>query len=221
VAQTSTTLQFEDYPRPSVTADTIVLRFIENALHVLLIQRKASPFEGKWALPGGFVNIDEGLDAAAKRELNEETGLANIEVEQLQTFGDPARDPRGRVISIAYLALLPPHDVPISASDDAADVRWFVTTTLPPLAFDHELIVLTALERVREKVSHTDTAYKLLPREFALSELQALYEAILGLPLDKRNFRRRVLQSGKIQESGHIRSAEGRPARLYLYRSAS
>jgi 8-oxo-dGTP diphosphatase len=208
-----------DFERPSVAADVVIFRMAERGLSVLLIQRKDPPYAERWAVPGGFVNIDESLDAAAKRELEEETGISGVEVEQLYTFGEPGRDPRGRVITVAYLALVPPDKSSARSGDDAADAAWFELDKLPPLAFDHDEMLRIAMERFRHLVKFGDGAFRLLPREFTLSELQRTYETALGEPFDKRNFRRRMIQSGMLIQTGSSRSGEGRPARTYTYKA--
>jgi 8-oxo-dGTP diphosphatase len=207
------------HPRPAVTVDVVILTLRENRLHVLLIQRSEPPFAGMWALPGGFVQIDETLEEGALRELAEETGIKEAYLEQLYTYGDPQRDPRGRVVTVAYFALLP-SDAPImtEGGDDASQANWFLADALPTLAFDHADIIAYALRRLRYKLEYTAAGFELLPEEFTLSELQCTYEMILGEHLDKRNFRRRILEAGIIEPTSHLRTGEGRPARLYRYR---
>jgi len=218
------------FERPSVTVDVVVFTARAGRLHVLLVQRGAWPFAGCWALPGGFVRMDEDLDAAARRELCEETGLGGATyLEQLYTFGAPDRDPRTRVISVAYYALLPGPDsgLPVTepeAGTDAAEARWWpVDAVLEgdeplPLAFDHAGILAYALARLRAKLGYTSVAYALLPEEFTLSELQRVYEIILGRALDKRNFRKKMLAAG-ILEATPRQKREGahRPAQLYRF----
>lgn len=206
-----------DYERPSVAVDMVIFKLKEAALEVLLIRRREEPFRDLWALPGGFVNIDESLDDAARRELQEETGVSSPVLDQLYTFGEPDRDPRGRVISVAYLALLPPGEVSVRGADDAAEARWFAVAKLPPLAFDHNQILQLAQQRLRSQLIHSEAGMGLLPAEFTLSDLQAIYEGILEERLDKRNFRRKILHSGVLAETGRTRSGEGRPAKLYRY----
>jgi 8-oxo-dGTP diphosphatase len=208
-----------DYERPSVTVDLVVFRFEARALEILLIQRGLEPFLGKWALPGGFVGIDEALEEAAERELAEETAITSASLEQLRAFGKPDRDPRGRVISVAYLALLPPGAMDAVAGDDAASVRWCSTTSLPSLAFDHAEIIDIALTHLKDSIQYSDAAFRLLAEEFTLSELQAVYETVLNEQLDKRNFRRKVLQANIVEPTANLRSGEGRPARLYRLQS--
>jgi 8-oxo-dGTP diphosphatase len=202
--------------------DVVILSLREKDLQVLLIRRGHPPFKGKWAIPGGFVNADESLDAAARRELEEETDVREVYLEQLYTFGEPRRDPRGRVVTVAYFALVP-DDVTARAGDDAAEVGWFSVAQLPPLAFDHDDILRYALQRLRYKLEYTAVGFELLPNEFTLSELQAAYEIVLGEKLDKRNFRRRIAEAGVLVETSRYREIEGqgRPARLYRYRKSA
>ena len=208
-----------DYPRPMVTVDVVIFTVRDDCLQVLLVQRKRPPFTGFWALPGGFVEMEESLEEAALRELAEETGVASAYLEQLYTYGDPHRDPRGRVITVAYFALIPA-GTPIRSEggDDAARAQWFPVDDLPPLAFDHAEIIAYAVRRLRYKLEYTAVGFELLPEEFTLSELQRVYEIVLGEKLDKRNFRRRILQANIIEPTPHYRTGEGRPARLYRYR---
>lgn len=211
-------MPLEDYPRPSVTVDVIIFTLRDDDLHVLLIKRGHPPFEGMWAIPGGFVEIDESLESAAMRELEEETGVREVYLEQLYTFGDVDRDPRGRVLTVAYFALVPAHAVHPHAGHDAADAGWWSVYDLPPLAFDHADILAYALQRLRYKLEYSAVGFELLPEAFTLSELQAAYEIILGEELDKRNFRRKILNADVIEETGGQRTGEGRPAKLYRFR---
>lgn len=206
-------------PEIMVTVDVVIFTVREDRLQVLLVQRKHPPFAGHWALPGGFVERDESLEQAALRELAEETGVQQAYLEQLYTYGDPDRDPRGRVITVAYFALIPA-GTPIcpEGGDDAARASWFPVDDLPPLAFDHADIIAYAVRRLRYKLEYTAVGFELLPEEFTLSELQRVYEIILGEKLDKRNFRRRILQANIIEPTSRFRTGEGRPARLYRYR---
>jgi 8-oxo-dGTP diphosphatase len=181
------------YPRAALTVDCVVFGFDGGELKVLLIERGLEPFKGKWALPGGFVRGNETVDEAARRELAEETGLQNVFLEQLYTFGTVDRDPRERVVSVAHYALVKLSDHAAKAATDAANAEWFPGSKLPQLAFDHAGIVAVALARLRGKVRYQPIGFELLPPKFTLSELQHLYEAILGTMLDKRNFRKKVL----------------------------
>src|SRR2546426_8136496 len=164
------------YDRPSVTVDVVILSLRQKDLQVLLVKRRSWPYEGMWAIPGGFVNMDESLETAAKRELQEETGVQDVYLEQLYTFGDPGRDPRTRVITVVYFALLDSERLQVKAADDAVDVGWFSVYDLPPLAFDHAKILEYALNRLRGKLDYTQIAFNLLPEQFTLRELQSVYE---------------------------------------------
>jgi 8-oxo-dGTP diphosphatase len=208
-----------EYPRPALTVDIVIFSLRENQLQVLLIQRGEEPFAGMWALPGGFVRMEETLEAAAARELAEETGVTNTYLEQLYTYGDLQRDPRGRVVTVAHFALIPAdRPVQLEGGSDASLARWFPVGALPSLAFDHAVIAAYALRRLRYKLEYTAVGFELLPAEFSLSELQTTYEIVLGEKLDKRNFRRRILESATIEPTGHRRGGEGRPAQLFRYR---
>ena len=207
----------EKYPRPAVTVDVVIVALRDNELHVLLIKRETEPYRGKWALPGGFVNIDEALDAAARRKLAEETGVSHVYLEQLYTFGELDRDPRGRVISIAYIALVPT-PLAVHGGSDTGDAQWWPLNAMPLLAFDHSDIVQYAVTRLRYKIEYSAVGFRLMPPEFTLSELQKAYEIVLGEPLDKRNFRRRIMEAKVIEPLDEIRTGEGRPARLYRFR---
>jgi 8-oxo-dGTP diphosphatase len=175
-----------------------------------------------WAIPGGFVKMDESLEEAAKRELQEETGVQDVYLEQLYTFGDPGRDPRTRVITVVYFALLDSERLQVRAADDAVNVGWFSVYNLPQLAFDHERILEYALNRLRGKLAYTTIAFSLLPEQFTLHELQRVYEIILHRRLDKRNFRKKILSTGILEDTG-AKKMEGthRPARLYRFNPAA
>lgn len=209
-----------EYPRPSVTVDIILFTFHAGELKVLLIERNHEPFAHKWALPGGFVDMDEDLPDAAMRELAEETNITDVYLEQLFTFGEPNRDPRTRVITIAYFALLSADQVErqqLRASSDASDARWWNIYAMPELAFDHERILQYALQRLRWKLEWTALGFLLLPEEFTLTELQKVYETVLNEKLDKRNFRRKILGSDLIEESGNVSKGDHRPAKQYRF----
>src|SRR6266446_4460242 len=207
-----------EYPRAALTVDCVVFGFDEAELKVLLIERALEPFKGKWALPGGFVRVDETLDEAARRELEEEAGLRNVFLEQLYTFGAVHRDPRERVVSVAYYALVKLADFSTKASTDAADARWFPISNVPKLAFDHADILATALTRLKGKVRYQPIGFELLPPKFTLSELQHLYEAVLETTLDKRNFRKKVLGFGLLVSlNEEQRAGRHRPAQLFRF----
>lgn len=188
------------YPSHGVTVDGIIFGYNGRELQLVLIRRAIPPFEGQWALPGGFVLATESLDEAIRRELREETSLHDLYLEQLYTFGNLNRDPRGRVISVAYYALVRPGNHPVGQGSDAAEAKWFNISELPTLAFDHGQIIQIGLERLRGKVSYAPIGFELLPKKFTFTQLQHLYEAILGRALDKRNFRKKFQSLGLVKE---------------------
>lgn len=190
-------------------------------MRVLLVKRGIAPFAGHFAIPGGFVLEDESLDQAALRELKEETGVGDVYLEQLYSFGDPGRDPRGRVITIAYHALISADRSPLVAGTDAADAQWCAVRDLPVLAFDHRTILHYALERLRNKLEYPTVGFQLLPSRFSLTELQGVYEAILGKRLDKRNFRRKLALLKVLRPTREYRHGGRRPARLYEFVAAN
>lgn len=200
-----------------VTVDTVIFTIQDGQLGVLLVRRGIPPFEGAWAIPGGFVLSGESVEQAARRELQEETGVRDVYLEQLYTFGAPDRDPRGRVVTVAYYALISP-DQTTAAGSDAAEARWWPMQALPELAFDHAEILSCALERLRNKLEYTTVGFQLLPRSFTLTELQQAYETILGRRLDKRNFRRKIELLGILSPlKQHKRAGPSRPAQLYRF----
>jgi len=206
------------YPRPALTVDCVVFGLDEDDLKVLLIQRDQPPFESLWALPGGFVEMTETLEQAARRELQEETGLSRVFLEQLYTFAQLDRDPRERVITVAYYALVKLSDHRVRAATDARDTAWFSINNLPPLAFDHATVLQTAHERLRGKVRYQPIGFELLPHKFPLRDLQKMYETILDRPLDKRNFRKKILSMGVLVELDEIETdVAHRAARLYRF----
>ncbi len=206
------------YARPALTVDCVVFGLDEHELKVLLIRRKNDPFAGCWAFPGGFLDVGETPLEAARRELTEETGLEKVDLEQLHAFGDPDRDPREHVVSIVHYGLVNVRGTRPRAADDARDAGWFPVRKPPPLAFDHDRILRMAVERLREKVRSQPVGRGLLPREFTLSQLQQMYEAILGRKIDKRNFRRRMMKTGLLAETGRVQKAVAhRAARLYRF----
>ncbi|WP_221032750.1 NUDIX hydrolase [Actomonas aquatica] len=210
------------YAHPAVTVDAVVFGFDESDLKVLLVQRAGEPHRGSWALPGGFVEMTEDLETAARRELAEETGLSRLFLEQLYTFGAPERDPRERVISVAYYALVKLMDHAVRAASDAKEVAWFPVADLPDLAFDHEEIVNMALKRLKGKIRYEPIGFELLPEKFPLSELQRLYETVLEQPLDKRNFRKKIQGMGLLQDTHEIQQdVAHRAARLYRFDQAA
>jgi 8-oxo-dGTP diphosphatase len=207
-----------EYPRPALTVDCVVFGLDEDDLKVLLIQRDSDPFAGKWALPGGFVEMEESLEDAARRELEEETGVRNLFLEQLYTFGGVHRDPRDRVVSVAYYALVKLSNHRVQAATDARQAAWFSADDVPRLAFDHQLVLKTAHERLRGKVRYQPIGFELLPNKFALRQLQHLYETILDRRLDKRNFRKKILGMGLLEELDEVETdVAHRAARLYRF----
>ena len=203
-----------------VTADLVIFTIQSEKLKVLLVKRGIPPFKGQFALPGGFVHEDESLEDAAVRELREETGVADVYLEQLYSFGEPGRDPRERVITIAYYALISADRSALAAGTDAAEAAWWPVGKLPALAFDHQEILDYALERLRNKLEYTTVGFQLLPPKFTLTELQGIYESILGKKLDKRNFRRKIELLKILKPTSEYRRGEQRPARLYRFAAA-
>lgn len=206
------------YARPALTVDCVVFGLDDLELKVLLIQRDLKPHEGKWALPGGFVEVNETLDDAALRELEEETGLKKVYLEQLYTVGDLGRDPRERVVTVAYYALVRLSNHKVKAATDARQALWFSMDDLPKLAFDHEKILEMAYERLQGKVRYQPIGFELLPQKFTLRQLQNLYEVVLDRELDKRNFRKKILGMEILQELDEVETdVAHRAARLYQF----
>jgi 8-oxo-dGTP diphosphatase len=207
-----------EFPRPAIAVDCVVFGLDEQDLKVMAIQRGIPPFENQWALPGGFVRLDESLETAALRELKEETGIEQVFLEQLYTFGDLERDPRDRVVTVAYYALINLRNHHIQAATDAKDATWFPVSNPPKLAFDHNKILTVALARLKGKVRYEPIGFELLPQKFTLSQLQKLYETILEQPLDKRNFRKKILGMQLLVELDEVQSeVRHRAARLYQF----
>ena len=206
------------YARPSLTVDCALFGYDTDELRLLLIRRGLPPFEGQWALPGGFVAMQETLDEAAARELREETGVTCSYLEQLYTFGAVERDPRERVVTVAYFGLVNLDDHRVEAATDASDAAWFAIDDLPQLAFDHDRIAEVAYQRLRAKVRYRPIGFELLPRKFTLTQLQRLYEVVLDTALDKRNFRKKVLAMGLLEELDEVEQGVAhRAARLYRF----
>ena len=201
-----------------VAVDAVVFGFFNEALHVLLIQIKFGDLRDSWALPGGFVLEDENLESAVLRELKEESGVEINFLEQLFTYGNLDRDPRGRVISIAYYALINPDNQILKADTDAKDVKWFAINNIPSLAFDHNSIIKDAHNRLSNKVKYQPIGFDLLPKKFTFSSLEKLYASLLPDTLDRRNFRKRVLKLGILKELNQsVKQGAGRPAKLFEF----
>ncbi len=203
-----------------VTVDIVIFTIQSEELKVLLVKRGIPPFKGQLALPGGFVHEDESLDEAAMRELREETGVSDVFLEQLYSFGEPGRDPRERIITVAYYALISADSSQLAAGTDTTEAAWCSMSKLPALAFDHRKILDYALERLRNKLEYTTVGFQLLPAKFSLTELQGVYEAILGKKLDKRNFRRKIELLKILKPISEYRRGGQRPARLYRFAAA-
>ena len=203
-----------------MTVDIVIFTLREGSLQVLLVKRGVPPFEGQYAIPGGFIRGDESPEEAALRELHEETGVRNVFLEQLYTFGDPKRDPRGRVITVAYYALIASDKLSLVAGADAAEAQCFPASSVPPLAFDHKSILDYAIARLQNKLEYTTVGFQLLPEKFTLGELQTVYQAILGRPLDKRNFRRKLRLLGILKPLREWRRTGRKPAQLFRFAAA-
>ncbi len=199
-----------------VTVDIVIFTIQSGILRVLLVKRLIPPFSGQYAIPGGFVHEGEDLDQAALRELQEETGVTDVYLEQLYSFGSPERDPRGRIVTVAYFALISA-DRTLRAGTDAAEAKWWAIHELPTLAFDHAQIVEYALERLRNKLEYTTVGFQFLPRKFTLTDLQEVYEVILGKKIDKRNFRRKMALLKILKPLNEYRHGGRRPAQLYQF----
>lgn len=207
------------YEQPGITVDLAIFTVNNNKLKVMLIKRAEEPFRDTWSMPGGFLLHGESLEEAAHRVLCEKTGVKNVYIEQLYTFGDPKRDPRSRVITVAYFALIPWKELDQPESQKVADLTWSSVDGLPKLAFDHKTILNYAVKRLRAKASYSNIVYGLMPKHFRLSELQSMYEIIINDKLDKRNFRKQMLATGLLEETGKkdITGAH-RPAMLYQFK---
>lgn len=205
-----------EYPHPAVTTDCVIFGFDGTKLKVLLIRRGIEPFKGRWAFPGGFLQPDETAEKGALRELREETGIEHAYLEQLHTFTDPERDPRERVITIAYLALIKISEV--QGGDDADEAQWFALDEIPQLAFDHDRIFRMAVLRLRERIHFRPIGFELLPEKFTLRELQMLYEAILEVRFDRRNFAKKMLHLELLTELDETtRPTPKREAKLFRF----
>lgn len=203
-----------------VAVDNCIFTVRKGKLHLLLIAMKKKPFAGRWALPGGLVRERESLDAAAARVLREETAVTDVYLEQLYTFGSVTRDPLGRVVSVAYIALISSDDLKLQTNAKYAEVRWWPCTSFPRLAYDHDEIAAYARKRLAWKLEYTNVAWSLLPPKFTLAELQKVYEAVMGRTMDKRNFRKKILKLGLLADVG-LKAMRGahRPAALYRFKT--
>ncbi len=211
-----------EHNHSSVTIDVAILTVKDDDLKILLVKKNSEPFRNMWALPGGFIKMNESLEESAKRSLFEETGVRDVYLEQLYSLGDPKRDPRGRIITVAYFALINSDKIKLQAATGVSGVQWCSVKHLPKLAFDHEKIVSYALQRLRWKLEYTNVAYSLVPERFTLTELQNVYEVILGKVLDKRNFRKKILSLNIIKDTKEVNhDVSHRPAKLYTFRKRS
>lgn len=207
------------YPHPAVTTDCVIFGFDGKELNVLLIERGLDPFKGSWALPGGFLKMNETAEQGAKRELMEETNVADVYLEQFHTFTAVDRDPRERVITIAYYALVRKSDYRLIAGDDAANAEWFALTELPPLAFDHREIIKMAQARLQEKLATKPIAFRLLDEKFKMSELQRIYEVINDKQYERRNFAKKMIATGMLADNGvNPVPEQNRAATLYSFK---
>ena len=204
------------YPHPAVTTDCVIFGFDGSELQVLLIERGIEPFKGKWAFPGGFLNMDETAQEGALRELKEETGLENAYIEQFNTYSDPDRDPRERVITIAHYALV--HIQEVKGGDDATKAQWFPIDEVPQLAFDHDRILRDAMKKLRERIHFEPIGFELLPRKFTMRDLQELYESILAVKFDRRNFAKKMMHYELLDQLDEtVRPTAKRDALLYSF----
>lgn len=203
-----------------LATDVVIFTIKDGTLQVLLIKTTKKELKGSWAIPGGLIDYDESLKDAAKKHLKNKTGLTDVYLEQLETFGAPNRDPFGRVVSVAYFALIPPNRYILKTSKNYSDIKWVPFKSLPELAYDHEDILFTAVARLRSKLEYTNIVQGLLPARFTLSNLQETYEIILGKQIDKRNFRKKVLALKVVKETNGVAGGEAhRPAKLYAFTS--
>lgn len=202
------------YPHPAITADCVIFGFDGQTLNVLLVERGVEPYKGMWALPGGFMRMDETIDDCAARELHEETNLSEVYLEQFKVFSSVNRDPRERVVTVAFIALVRPSDYHVIAGDDASKALWFNESLLPPLAFDHEAIIHAAREHLSELIRIKPIAFNLLEDTFTATELQRVYETINRTTYDRRNFLRKAMHSGAIEEADCIGMSVPQPSRI-------
>ncbi len=205
----------KEYPKPAVTVDIVIFSIIDKKLKVLLVRRGLEPFKNMWALPGGFVKMEESLEEAAKRELHEETGAQDIYLEQLYTFGQPDRDPRDRVITVTYMALTNSDKIKLHADTDVSEVKWFSIDEIPKLAFDHPKILEYALKRLRWKFEYTSVAFSMLSEKFTMSDIQSIYEIVFHKKFDKRNFNKKIRSLNILNKESIKKDVSYRPPKLY------
>ncbi len=208
---------YTNQTHPRVAVDAVLFSISVGALQALLVKIKKGPYAGRWAFPGGLVQVGESLDDAARRELYEKTGVQDLYLEQLYTFGDARRDPTAHTVAVAYFALVPDPGRTLRSGEKYADIGWFPVRKLPQLAYDHNAIAAYALQRLQAKLGYTNIVYSLLPREFTLAEIQEIYEVILDRRLDRRNFRRKILALGLLKPLQKTRRGAHRPATLYSF----
>ena len=208
-------MKLTDFEQLSVTTDLVIFTIKDNSLKALLVKRNVEPFKDKWALPGGFVRMEESLEDSAKRELFEETGVKDVYLEQLYSFGNPKRDPRGRVITISYFSLINSEKVKLKASTDVSEAKWFPVSKIPSIAFDHKEILNYAIKRLKWKFEYTTIAFSLLSNKFSLGELQKIYEIVFEKQIDKRNFRKKILSLNILKKESIRKDATYRPPQLY------
>ena len=206
-----------EYPHPAVTTDCVVFGFDGETLNLLLINRGIEPYKGCWALPGGFMKMDETAEEGALRELQEETGVKDIYIEQLQAFSTVNRDPRERVITIAFLAFVRQEKYEVIAGDDAAKAQWFPINELPELAFDHKKIITVALDKLRWKMTYEPLAFRLLNKSFTITQLQTVYEVVFDKKFDRRNFHKKMTTTGYLKPTDQLLRSNGRPSQLYTF----
>ena len=214
------TKPFHQYQNPALATDLVIFGYHDKQLSILLLNRKEEPYTGQWTLPGAFLQMTETFSQACSRILSDKLGIGNVFLEQLYSFDRIDRDPRGRVVSVAYFALINPRNFEVIAGQMANDVRWFPVNTLPDLAFDHAEIFSLALQRIRAKILYYPVGFELLNETFTMTELQDLYESILGITIDRRNFRRKILESGYVITTGQKREGlKNRHPDLYKFNS--
>jgi 8-oxo-dGTP diphosphatase len=209
---------FTEYQNPALAVDLVVFGYHENELYALLLNRNTEPFKNRWTLPGAFLQMNERFQEACDRVLKTKLGMSNLYMEQLYSFDQPERDPRGRAISVTYYAIVNPRKFEIAAGIMANDVKWHKKVEMPRLAFDHETIFKTAFQRLRAKILYHPVGFQLLDDIFTMPELHGLYETILGIEIDRRNFRRKILDSGYIIATGERREGlQNRHPDLYKF----